>query len=236
MGNRDGLGAERFAHPPSTSVIRSTRRARLPTWSGARRSPLSPGAAFEQALRGLLRDCGIAHPGRSRRAPDRRARVGLDARGPSDAIRHVQDHVVLHVGEVRTLGELADVTGLSRAHFARRFHRETGEAPWAFVRRVRDAEAVRRLEAGESLAEVAYASGYADQAHLTRSLRRRTGRDPAPGRGRPPPRPREHGCSRRGRGGGLRLGRHHRARCARPDGLVRLRLCPLRRLPHAPPG
>ena len=90
----------------------------------------------------------------------------------------MQDHVVLHVGEVRTLGEMADVAGLSRAHFARRFHRETGEPPWAFVRRVRDAEAMKRLEAGEVPAEVAYSAGYADQAHMTRSLRRRTGCTP----------------------------------------------------------
>ena len=178
MGNRDGLGAERLAHPPWTTVIRSTLRASLHPWSGARLPGRGAGDAFEQALRRLLRDCGIAHPGHPRRAPDRRARVGLDARGPSDAIRRVQDHVVLHVGDVRTLGELADIAGLSRAHFARRFHRETGEAPWAFVRRVRDAEAMQRLEAGEAPAEVAYGAGYADQAHMTRSLRRRTGRTP----------------------------------------------------------
>ena len=133
---------------------------------------------FERALRRLLCACGVEAARRLRRAPDRGARVGLEARLPSGPIRRVQTYVEVHVGEIRTITELANVAGMSRAHFARRFHAETGEAPWAFVRRVRDAEAVRRLEAGEAPAEVAYGAGYADQAHLTRSLRRRTGRTP----------------------------------------------------------
>jgi len=65
-------------------------------------------------------------------------------------IRRVMEHVEVHVGEVRTLDELAEVAGLSRFHFARRFRDETGEPPWAFVRRKR-AEHARRLLQPEHL-------------------------------------------------------------------------------------
>ncbi len=88
------------------------------------------------------------------------------------------EHVEVHVGEIRTLDELAEVAGLSRFHFARRFRDETGEPPWAFVRRKRAEHARRLLEEGHAPAEVAFEAGYADQAHLTRDLRERTGRTP----------------------------------------------------------
>ena len=116
----------------------------------------------------------VARPGR--RAPDRPWTARLHE--PSAPIRRAQAFVRLCVGDIRTVEDLADAAGLSRAHFARRFHAETGEAPWAFVRRVRDAEARRRLGAGTAPAEVAHATGYADQAHLTRAMRARYGRTP----------------------------------------------------------
>lgn len=96
----------------------------------------------------------------------------------SPPIQRARDYVDVRVGEVRTLDELAEVAGLSRYHFARRFRDEVGEPPWAYVRRVRAEQARRLLESGASPAEVAYATGYTDQPHLTRDLRERFGRTP----------------------------------------------------------
>jgi AraC-like DNA-binding protein len=79
---------------------------------------------------------------------------------------------------VRTLDELADVAGLSRYHFARRFRDEVGVPPWAYVRSKRAERARRLLESGAPPAEVAHETGYADQPHLTRDLRERFGRTP----------------------------------------------------------
>jgi transcriptional regulator GlxA family with amidase domain len=93
-------------------------------------------------------------------------------------IRRVQEYVEGHVEEVRTLDELAEVAGLSRYHFARRFRDEVGEPPWAFVRRVRDERARTLLRGGRAPAEVAHEAGFADQAHLTRALRARYGQTP----------------------------------------------------------
>jgi AraC-like DNA-binding protein len=79
---------------------------------------------------------------------------------------------------VRTLDELADVAGLSRYHFARRFRDEVGVPPWAYVRSKRAERARSLLEGGSPPAEVAHETGYADQPHLTRDLRERFGRTP----------------------------------------------------------
>lgn len=122
---------------------------------------------------------------RPRRAPSvvrRRATRWAVAAWQADVsapIRRVQDYVAVRVGEVRTLDELADVAGLSRYHFARRFRDEVGMPPWAYVRKTRAERARRLLEDGAPPAEVAHETGYADQPHLTRDLRARFGRTPA---------------------------------------------------------
>lgn len=97
----------------------------------------------------------------------------------SDPIRRARDLAESDSARVRTLDDLADAAGLSRYHFARRFRRETGVPPWEFVRRVRTERALRLLEEGRPPAEVAFETGFADQAHLTRTLRQRDGRTPA---------------------------------------------------------
>jgi len=65
------------------------------------------------------------------------------------------------------------------AHFARVFRRFRGRTIGAYVSHLRLLEACRKLsESGASLSEIAAASGYADQSHLTRSLARELGTPP----------------------------------------------------------
>jgi AraC-like DNA-binding protein len=139
-----------------------------------RPSFLTPGRArFERELAALLRASGVLSSGR------RGFWVRLEWKGGvSGEIRRVQTFVEVHVGEVRALDELAEVAGLSRFHFARRFREEVGEPPWAFVRRVRAERAAELLREGRTPAEAAHEAGFADQAHLTRALRERFGRTP----------------------------------------------------------
>jgi Helix-turn-helix domain len=71
------------------------------------------------------------------------------------------------------------VEGFSTRTLERRVARATGLSRGA-VGRIRRAErAVELLSRGEPAAEVAGRTGYADQAHLTRSLRRYVGQTPA---------------------------------------------------------
>jgi AraC family transcriptional regulator len=81
-----------------------------------------------------------------------------------------------------TLAKLATQAQLSRSHFAQAFQQLMGQAPHQYLLRVRLSHA-RKLLAQEnqvmSLAEIAAACGFFDQAHLSRHFRRFFGTTPA---------------------------------------------------------
>jgi AraC-like DNA-binding protein len=69
------------------------------------------------------------------------------------------------------VAELAGTIGWTRQHFARRFADEFGLSPKLAARVIRFDRARRMLETPFlSIAQVAYACGYYDQAHLTREF------------------------------------------------------------------
>ena len=69
------------------------------------------------------------------------------------------------------IGELAAELGWSRRHFAVRFRDELGMPPKALARLLRFERAVKRLRAGDELADLALEAGYYDQAHFNRDFR-----------------------------------------------------------------
>jgi len=78
-----------------------------------------------------------------------------------------------------SLQEVADAAGLSVHHFAHLFKEFIGETPHRYVIRQRVERARRLLEQGDlSLAEVALAVGFYDQAHFTNNFKRLTGMTP----------------------------------------------------------
>jgi AraC-like DNA-binding protein len=87
---------------------------------------------------------------------------------------------LLHDGFAGDLSadDLARAVGLSRFQLYRQFRERYGVAPSAYLRQVRLREARRRLAAGAAIAEVAAATGFADQSHLTRWFRRTYGITP----------------------------------------------------------
>jgi AraC-like DNA-binding protein len=87
---------------------------------------------------------------------------------------------LLHDGFADDLSadDLAGAVGLSRFQLYRQFRERYGVAPSAYLRQVRLREARRRLAAGATIAEVAFATGFADQSHLTRWFRRTYGITP----------------------------------------------------------
>ncbi|WP_423604283.1 helix-turn-helix domain-containing protein [Sphingomonas sp. MS122] len=75
---------------------------------------------------------------------------------------------------------LARFTGLSERQLQRICARETGMAPRSYLRLLRFRTAVAGVQhAGALLAETAAASGYADQAHMTREFKSLGGLPPA---------------------------------------------------------
>src|SRR5262249_52992519 len=78
------------------------------------------------------------------------------------------------------LGQLARAVRVHPVHLARTFRRHRGQTVGARVRELRLQEACRRLlESSASVAEIALASGFADQSHLTRLMRRVMGTTPS---------------------------------------------------------
>lgn len=86
----------------------------------------------------------------------------------------------LHDGwnEALTLEDLAKASGSSRFGVIRAVSAATGLTPHAYLLQLRVARAKDLIGAGTSLAEAALACGFADQAHLSRAMKRRWGATP----------------------------------------------------------
>lgn len=78
-----------------------------------------------------------------------------------------------------TIDALAREAGLSPAHFARAFKESVGRAPHQHLLAIRLERARRLLDApGTALSDVAFRTGFADQAHFTRFFKRYFGVTP----------------------------------------------------------
>ncbi|EOD55669.1 AraC family transcriptional regulator [Aeromonas molluscorum] len=71
-----------------------------------------------------------------------------------------------------SLQQLSAMAELSPSHFVRAFNRHYGMTPHAYLLNQRIRRARILLQRGQSLADVALASGFADQAHFQRQFKR----------------------------------------------------------------
>lgn len=81
----------------------------------------------------------------------------------------------MHANLDRSIGidDIAQAVGLSGSHFARQFRASIGLPPHKFLIQLRLEQAKRLLkETNTSVAEIAFSSGFANQEHLTRLLRK----------------------------------------------------------------
>jgi AraC family transcriptional regulator len=79
-----------------------------------------------------------------------------------------------------TLEEIARRLDLHPVYLTRAFRKFTGESPGQCLNRVRVRNAIDRLANTEmSITEIALATGFSDQSHLTRALKQQTGVTPA---------------------------------------------------------
>ena len=77
------------------------------------------------------------------------------------------------------MAELGEGLGISERQLRRRFAEAVGYGPKTLARVLRFQRFLGLAEAGGDLAGLAFAAGYADQAHLTRECVRLSGRTPA---------------------------------------------------------
>ncbi|HEX8105742.1 MAG TPA: AraC family transcriptional regulator [Solirubrobacteraceae bacterium] len=139
-------------------------------------------AAAHQALAtepaGLRRDEAVLAAVDALRPHLRSGRPPAHRRPEHVAVRRAAGHIAERWDQAVPLAELAAVAGLSRFELVRRFSAELGLPPHAFQLNLRIGRARHLLLAGEPLAAVATACGFADQAHFTRTFRRAVGVTP----------------------------------------------------------
>ncbi len=89
------------------------------------------------------------------------------------ALKRLRDYIAAHLDEPIEIAALANIAGRSPFHFSRVFTRSVGLTPHRYVVHLRLQRAIELIRAGQSgLAEIAARTGFADQSHLSRWVRR----------------------------------------------------------------
>lgn len=99
-------------------------------------------------------------------------------RADSAGLKKARDYLDAHAGEIVDSAQLESVSGLDRFALARQFRAAFGTSPYNYLVMRRLDRARRMLARGVSLADAAFACGFADQSHLTRQFRRAFGVTP----------------------------------------------------------
>jgi AraC family transcriptional regulator len=97
----------------------------------------------------------------------------------ADILNRLKEFVFEHLDEPLDVATLARMTHRSQFHFSRAFTRSVGVSPHRYVVHLRLQRAVEMVRDGKfGLAEIAAKTGFADQSHLTRWVRRVHGVSP----------------------------------------------------------
>jgi AraC-like DNA-binding protein len=137
-------------------------------------TPESPMAA-----RGILHEL-IAWIIRDHRAEMSRRTTHREAEGYSPPIVKAIQWLREHLDQPLSIGDLAEVAGLSESYFRRWFHREVGSSPSDYVTRLRIERSKQLLaETDRSITQVAMEMGYNTSAYFTAAFHRETGTTPS---------------------------------------------------------
>jgi AraC family transcriptional regulator len=108
----------------------------------------------------------------------RAGRRPLSGAAPSWLVR-ARDAIHASVARAVSITDLALAAGVHPVHFTRAFARWYGCPPAEYLRRLRIEAACQALTHSDaSLADIALASGFADQSHMSRQFQRRIGMTP----------------------------------------------------------
>lgn len=98
---------------------------------------------------------------------------------PRLPLAEIHNYCRQHIQDMVTVEQLAEIAGLSRCHFSRRFIAEVGLSPHIFLLRMRLQLALRLLESSDlTLKEIALRCGFRDQSYLCRIFRKKFGQTP----------------------------------------------------------
>jgi AraC family transcriptional regulator len=108
-----------------------------------------------------------------------RARARSESRAKPPWLVRAVDLLHANLSGELSLADIASAVGVHPAHLSRTFHQHFGCTMSAYVRRKRVERAQRDLSGtGRSLAEIAHAAGFSDQAHFSRVFKQLTGTTP----------------------------------------------------------
>jgi len=94
------------------------------------------------------------------------------------AVKLVREYIEANYPENLSLQQLAEIAQLSSFHLTLVFRHAVGLPPHAYLNQVRVNRAKALIMAGEPIAQVAYATGFVDQSHLTRRFKQILGVTP----------------------------------------------------------
>jgi AraC family transcriptional regulator len=88
-------------------------------------------------------------------------------------LQQIKDYILANLAEPIEVAELAKLSGRSPFHFSRIFARSVGITPYRYIVHLRLRAAIQRVRLGQmGLAEIAADTGFSDQSHLSRWIRR----------------------------------------------------------------
>lgn len=123
----------------------------------------------------LVRKYSAFTPGKQYRYDDRLSGRVLS----TPVLNRVLEYVEANLATRLTLRDIAVAANLSPFHFSRLFRASTGLSPHQYVlQRRTDRARELLLETSLAISEIAWQTGFADQSHLGRHIRRRYGETP----------------------------------------------------------
>lgn len=157
---------DEYKDPGFAALQREVRRSMLG-------DPITEPAYLEQLVEGMLARFACYLVGQSTAVP---AKEMLK----TAVVRQLVNHIESNLANKLSVKELAEMAELSRSHFTRAFQAAMGEPPQEFIigrrlSRAREMLASDRL----AIAEVAAATGFSSQAHLTTAFKKRLGVTPS---------------------------------------------------------
>jgi len=171
---------QQVAHPAGADTCTSITVAPGVADRLASAGPVAVSPAADLAHRHLITRAATGAPELADLAADLIARLlpPPARRPPRRAVDDVR--VALNTDPRSRLDDLAELAGCSRWHLSRTFHEVTGVTINTYRLRLRARAVLAELGVSPAgLAELAARAGFADQAHLSRTLRRELGMSPA---------------------------------------------------------
>ncbi len=136
---------------------------------------------YRAAVRARLLDCAVLLLRASSYTPDlrRSVRDGAATRRRHDVLERVLRYIQDNAEQPISLETVAGIASMSRSHFSRFFHRETGRTFQQYLARTRVTRAEQLLyQTDLPVQEISYRSGFTSSSTFNRLFRRYTGRNP----------------------------------------------------------